>query len=185
MTNVTFTAESERSGRTNLETRCENESTGSAGAEGLFFFCEKLWFFGGFFFLSDMAYSPRVDNKTHCSTIQMCFSHTTLCSGFCLRAELWFRAGQAACALQGRRDLAEVLSPCYVNPVAAKREGTTQRHTQTARRDRQLASNQGRLRRFSQVATPHMWDTGRKPEAFIDEAFVSDRTGKPCTHKFM
>lgn len=132
-----------------------------------------------------MAYSPRVENKTHCSTIQMCFSHTTLCSGSCLRAELRFRAGQAARALQGRRDLAEVLSPCYVNPVAAKREGTTQRHTQTARRDRQLASNQGRLRRFSQVAMAHMWDTGRKPEAYIDEAFVSDRTGKPCSHKFM
>lgn len=43
--------------------------------------------------------------------------------------ELRSRVVQAARALQGRGDLAEELSPCYVNPVATERERVRERET--------------------------------------------------------
>lgn len=43
--------------------------------------------------------------------------------------ELRSRVVQAARALQGRGDLTEELSPCYVNPVAAEREGESEKES--------------------------------------------------------
>lgn len=63
----------------------------------------------------------------------------------------------------GEGDLTEELSPGYVNPVATEREWG--RANQTGReRDQGPPSNQGRLCRFSQVATADMRGFGRKPD---------------------
>lgn len=78
------------------------------------------------------AVFPHVEKEPHDLALQMCF-YTTLCSDSSLCVELRSRAVQAARALQGRRDLAEVLSPCYVNPVAAKRERANNRETDRQR----------------------------------------------------
>lgn len=82
---------------------------------------------------------PSAKKEGHGLALQMCFSHTILC-----KDSEWCASIQSSpcCTIAaGEGDLAEVLPPFTVNPVAAQRKRITERS----------ACNQGKFCGFSQV----------------------------------
>lgn len=147
---------------------------------------QSSWRSLDFFFFPKWSFIPHSTRSTPtwCGTIQMprpCLLWVFGSERLAVQDVKGSRVSGSVWALWGRRELAQVFSPRYVNPTAAKRAGTTQRRAggrkeETDRRTERerrgcLQPTMDGSTQFSQVAATHMCATGWEPGTCIAKVF--------------